>query len=481
MSKRSFDFEEVVEFYTTVEESTTNAQPVKKKYKYVCVHGVEKRRCREGCGGNAYCIHDKRKDYCKECNGSAYCIHGKNKRYCKEGCGGSAYCEHGKQKTKCKECGGSGLCTHGKEKYQCKDCGGSGICVHGKQKYHCKECGGSAFCIHDKEKRYCKEGCGGNALCIHGKHKSHCKDCKGNSYCIHGKQKPRCKEGCGGNAYCIHGIYKQRCKECDGSALCEHNKRKENCKECDGSAYCVHGKLKKYCKEGCGGSAYCIHGKNKQRCKEGCGGSAYCSHNKRKEYCKQCGGTGLCSNSWCETQKNPKCNGHCTRCYINMFPDEPFARNYKTKENSVVDAVMSHFPNFTWKHDVRIEDGCSRRRPDLMLDLGSHVIIVEIDENQHIDYDCSCENKRMMELSQDVAHRPIVFIRFNPDDYVNRNGVNVTSCFKINRSTGILQISAKKSNEWNERVEILKNQIQYWIDNSSEKTLEIVQLFYDGF
>ena len=35
--------------------------------------------------------------------------------------------------------------------------------------------------------------------------------------------------------------------------------------------------------------------------------------------------------------------------------------------------------------------------------------------------DCSCENKRIMEISQDLGHRPIVFIRFNPDEY-NKNG-----------------------------------------------------------
>ena len=70
-------------------------------------------------------------------------------------------------------------------------------------------------------------------------------------------------------------------------------------------------------------------------------------------------------------------------------------------------------------YDKKIQDGCSTRRPDLFLDLGYQIIIIEIDENQHIDYDCSCENKRIMELSQDVGHRPIVFIRFNPDDYKN--------------------------------------------------------------
>ncbi len=63
----------------------------------------------------------------------------------------------------------------------------------------------------------------------------------------------------------------------------------------------------------------------------------------------------------------------------------------------------------------------------MFLDLGYQVVIVEIDENQNIDYDCSCENKSLMELSLDVNHRPIVFIRFNPDEYTE-NDVKTTSC-----------------------------------------------------
>ena len=59
------------------------------------------------------------------------------------------------------------------------------------------------------------------------------------------------------------------------------------------------------------------------------------------------------------------------------------------------------------------------RRPDLMVDLGYQVVIIEIDENQHISYDCSCENKRLMQLSQDVGHRPVVFIRVHPDKIYN--------------------------------------------------------------
>ena len=97
-------------------------------------------------------------------------------------------------------------------------------------------------------------------------------------------------------------------------------------------------------------------------------------------------------------------------------------RNYKTKENDVVNNIMKVFPDFTWVNDRKIKDGCSKRRPDLLLNMGSHIIIIEIDEYKHKYYDCSCENKKLMEMSQDVGHRPIVLIRFNPDDYIDNNG-----------------------------------------------------------
>ncbi len=51
--------------------------------------------------------------------------------------------------------------------------------------------------------------------------------------------------------------------------------------------------------------------------------------------------------------------------------------------------------------------------------MGSHIAIVEVDENKHDTYDRTCENRRMMEISQDLNHRHIVMIRFNPDGYVD--------------------------------------------------------------
>ena len=74
-----------------------------------------------------------------------------------------------------------------------------------------------------------------------------------------------------------------------------------------------------------------------------------------------------------------------------------------------------------------INNGSSRRRPDILLDLDNQIIIIEVDENQHLYYDCSCQNKRIMELSQDVNFKNIIFIRFNPDAYLDAHGNKIKS------------------------------------------------------
>jgi hypothetical protein len=187
----------------------------------------------------------------------------------------------------------------------------------------------------------------------------------------------------------------------------------------------------------------------------------------------------MCKSSWCSTHVQAKYDGYCLYCYMNLFPDKPVSRNYKTKEHAVAEFVKTTFQGLTWIADKQVSGGCSKKRPDLLLDLGYQVIIVEIDENQHVDYDCSCENKRIMELSQDVEHTPIVFIRFNPDDY-EENGTKISSCWGLDKN-GICVIKKSKKCEWTQRLNTLKEQICYWTNptNTTSKTIETIHLFYD--
>lgn len=276
---------------------------------------------------------------------------------------------------------------------------------------------------------------------------------------------------------CEHSVRRERCKECGGSSICEHSNLRIECKECGGSQICEHDRRKDKCKD-CGGSQLCEHGRLKDMCKE-CGGSQICEHSKRKDRCKECGGSSLCKNQWCETGKQSKYEGYCMPCFVNNPDnrDKPVMRNYKTKEREVVDSIRKVYPDFTWVADKKVADGCSRRRPDLLLDMGTHIVITEIDENKHDSYGCSCETKRVMEISQDVGHRPIVFIRFNPDGYTSHTGKKTSSCWRLNK-LGVMSIVKTKQREWDERMNTLMLQIQYWTDNPPTKMIEIVQLYY---
>jgi hypothetical protein len=185
-----------------------------------------------------------------------------------------------------------------------------------------------------------------------------------------------------------------------------------------------------------------------------------------------------CKFENCLVIGNKKYDGYCLFCYIHLFPNVEITRNYKTKEKNIVDSIKNKFPDFTWILDKKIQDGCSNRRPDLVVDFGFNILIIEVDENQHINY--NCENKRSMQISQDFNHRPIVLIRFNPDNYTNNKNENVLGCFKCDNK-GILIIRNKK--DFEKRLKVLYKQIEHWSNekNINEKTLHIINLFYDNY
>ena len=260
-------------------------------------------------------------------------------------------------------------CEHGKQKYFCKDCGGKGYCDHGKLRHNCSICS-TTNCEHGKQKYYCKE-CGGKGYCEHNRNKKDCTICKGCMVCSHGKRKRTCVE-CKGSSICSHGTRKSICIICKGSSICQHDKIKDDCIICTPNNGCQH-----------------CH-------------SVFIKHSRWKPY--------------------------CFRCYCVLNPDVKIPRQFKLKENYVMDALKEHYKDtltMTFDkciqsmhsdvNDKTIEGGCCKHRPDLFIDFGSHCLIIEIDENQHANY--ICEQKRMIAIYEAIGFRKVVFIRFNPDGY----------------------------------------------------------------
>ena len=311
------------------------------------------------------------------------------------------------------------------------------FCKHENYKYTCKdlECRKTAtgLCEHKKPKHYCKHpDCLKTAsrICDHGHQKNTCKD-------------PVCKRTA--NGICDHGHQKNTCKDpvCKRTAngICDHGRRKDTCKD-----------------------PKCIETATR-----------ICKHKKRKENCNDLtcnGGSALCCVPSCDKYSSKKYRGHCMTCFMSLFPAETVFRNYKTKEGAVLCHIRQYFSDLIIPNDRRIDGGCSRKKPDFFIELLTHVIIIEVDENAHMTYDQGCENKRIMGLSEDIAHRPMVLIRFNPDK--NNDG---PSCWGVD-GNGLAIVKKKQASEWQKRLVALTAAISFWITTIPDKTVELIKLFY---
>ncbi len=173
--------------------------------------------------------------------------------------------------------------------------------------------------------------------------------------------------------------------------------------------------------------------------------------------------------------------GLCSRCFAYTYPEARQSRRTKTKESLTFQYLQERFPSAKMSRDQIITGGCSKYRPDILCDMVTHVVIIEIDENQHESYEPQCENKRLVSLWQDLAHRPIVVIRFNPDSYKVSEDTKKGSCFRYNAATGMPFVPAKMQSEWESRLDTLGNAVSSGIAKIPDKSISVTHLFYDGY
>jgi len=122
--------------------------------------------------------------------------------------------------------------------------------------------------------------------------------------------------------------------------------------------------------------------------------------------------------------------------------------------------------------DITVSGGCSRRRPDGLIQLEDYNIIIEIDENQHKASGYSCENKRTMEIFQDLGNSPLTVIRFNPDKFAQEK-----SLFTITKKTGLLRIRDQK--KYDQEIAKLLEVIKLHTETIPDSEINTVLLRYD--
>lgn len=239
---------------------------------------------------------------------------------------------------------------------------------------------------------------------------------------------------------CVHQRERKNCTECHGASICEHNRRRRTCRQCPGPHRCEHGEL--------------------------------------RYTCGRCDGGAICRTPLCERPHlGPRFHHRCRFCATHAFPHETFAsaRQHRTKERLVVDAVRAEFPGFDWVHDRRVEDGCTALRPDLLCQFGSHVVIIEVDEHAHARAGTACEWARLNALAEDLRFQPLVVLRFNPDAYTDKAGARHRACVRPD-ARGHLVVAEAEA--WRGRLECLLARVRHHAASAPGEMLVVEHLFY---
>jgi hypothetical protein len=173
----------------------------------------------------------------------------------------------------------------------------------------------------------------------------------------------------------------------------------------------------------------------------------------------------------------------CFGCYVRAYPNEPRARHYKVKELAVMDRLVPRLKELSleviflnWRLDKRVDNGCSRRRPDILIECGAHTVIVEVDENQHRGY--TCEEVRMNDLFADLGCQPCALIRFNPDKYVDALGKKHPGCFAFHKVTGATLL---QKDAFDTRIAVLLDKVADAVRvPPAGEGVTVTELFYDA-
>ena len=160
----------------------------------------------------------------------------------------------------------------------------------------------------------------------------------------------------------------------------------------------------------------------------------------------------------CDYKIDPK-DEYCGGC--KLYIDYGSTVKYREKEMSIASLLDDNKIEYT--HDLTVKDGCSRKRPDFVINTSWGVVILEIDEFQHRrnSYSCECEITRMKQLYFDIGVENVLFIRYNPDSY--------------KPLTGKAETIVKRKEYLLKYIEDLKKDREYFTG------LGVVYLYYDGF
>jgi hypothetical protein len=139
-------------------------------------------------------------------------------------------------------------------------------------------------------------------------------------------------------------------------------------------------------------------------------------------------GERICSNPECKKIDVLNKYGLCVNFCSLEERDRLMKKRIKKQEEKIGNLLREEiYLPFIYRDEV-VDKDCSKKKPDFVYHCGTHIVIIEVDENQHKSYKCTIygDNKegrmkgeriRMFDISQSFDGLPVVFLRYNPDNY----------------------------------------------------------------
>jgi hypothetical protein len=177
-----------------------------------------------------------------------------------------------------------------------------------------------------------------------------------------------------------------------------------------------------------------------------------------------------CSNCL-SVRANRKYRLYCTRCHLGLNPDDPLTGQYDLKRTSFLNELTSTYPDMII--DKTSLSRYSTRVPDAAIELDTHVILIEIDEDAYAPHDAFCDVDTLMEIKKRIADKHLVMIRVNPDRYTSDQHKAIRPIFETVK--GVYKMN---KTEFNRRLSSLRDSIRDIVACPPSKPISMIQICY---
>lgn len=191
-----------------------------------------------------------------------------------------------------------------------------------------------------------------------------------------------------------------------------------------------------------------------------------CKHFVTKSSCKICNLRMICKNEQCNSVIFKYNSKYCLKCM--SFSEEINSK----REYFIAKKIVDKFCDIDWTFNKQINRSSTNYRPDLIAYRDNKIILIEIDERQHLYY--KDERRRIKRIHQDMNNKPLIVVRVNIDKYI-RKGKLVDPMILIKNDS----VYIPNKREYDKRMSTMYSKIEKVLHMTTfEKPITIFSLFY---